>query len=222
MKPIRISTFTDLYDFVAQAENESFIFRGMRDAENHKLIPSIGRINLRVGEPLKKFEQRIFRLFKERALPYMTHHPRNAWEWLAMAQHYGLPTRLLDWSYNPLVACYFAVEKEFAGDSVLYAFDVRRTVSTESTSPFTIDTVAKFRPPHITSRIIAQSGVFTIHPDPERAFEDPRRVKVGLIASSFRRLLKRDLYKFGLNASTLFPGLEGVTRDIEWRHTDVH
>jgi hypothetical protein len=222
MKPTQITTFADLYDFVAQGDDDRLIFRGVTNAAKHKLMPSIGRKPLRKGETLQAFEQRIFRLFKERALPYLTYHPTSDWEWLAIAQHHGLPTRLLDWSYNPLVACYFAVEKPFDGDSALYAFAANRTVLPDSDSPFTINAVAKFRPPHITQRIIAQSGVFTVHPNPEREFWASGRVRLGLIARTSRRILKRDLYKFGLNASTLFPGLDGIARDIDWRHTDVH
>lgn len=222
IKRVHIESFSDLHAFVAQDEDESFIFRGVADAENHRLITSLGRYVDYKGRTPKSFEQRIFRLFKERALPHLRYQPKNDWEWLALAQHHGLPTRLLDWSYNPLVACYFAVEKEFNGDSAVYAFDARRTVMPESTSPFVVNEVAKFRPPHINERLIAQSGVFTVHPYPERPFEGPTNLKVGIIAAGSRKALKRDLYKFGINASTLFPGLDGLARDILWRHIHVH
>jgi hypothetical protein len=217
-----VSTFADLHEFAT--ENDNFIFRGVTDAKRHTLMPSVGRRVPR-GTTQAAFEKRIFRLFKERALPHLDFHPRNQWEWLALAQHHGLPTRLLDWSYNPLVACYFAVEKQFDGDSAIYAFDARNTVDTEKdleSSPFTVSEVVKYRPPHITQRITAQSGCFTCHPYPERQMTFSPRMKLGVIPNAARKEFKRDLYKFGVNASILFPGLDGLAKEIDWRHSDAH
>ncbi len=198
------------------------IYRGVRD-DTYKLIPKVGRLN-GFRRPLLGLneEQLILKLFKEQGVMQIATQPKNEWEWMAIGQHHGLPTRLLDWSRNPLVACYFAVQDEHDGDSVVYAYRSNKSISTEKMkSPFDIKEVGRYIPSHVTRRITAQAGLFTVHSNPTEPFES-KDIDMLLIPNNYRRELKKTLYRYGIHHATLFPDLDGLSKHIEWLRTDMH
>jgi hypothetical protein len=87
------------------------VYRGMREAD-WPLLTSLDQLG-GVNPPHTKaeLEEHILRNFMRYSRPYLSVPPVNEWELLVTAQHHGLPTRLLDWSYSPLVAAHFATSK---------------------------------------------------------------------------------------------------------------
>jgi hypothetical protein len=217
-------SFEDLHKWVESFGKKTIIYRGLRDL-TFELVPKVGRYkkfkNLSASA-LQEEEQTMLRLFKEQALPHLDFRPRDDWEWLAIAQHHGLPTRLLDWTRNPLVAAYFAVEREHEGRSVIHAYHSTTFIDTQKyADPFARSKLGKFIPTHVTKRITAQVGLFTIHPSPTRPFESPEISRL-VIRNRLRKPLKKTLYKYGIHRASLFPDLDGLAAHIEWLRTDVY
>jgi hypothetical protein len=86
-------------------EPEELWFRG-QERQEFQLQPGLYRPQIR---DLGYHEPSIIRVFENLGRSYVRKRPNNAWEWYFLAQHYRLPTRLLDWTESALAALYFAV-----------------------------------------------------------------------------------------------------------------
>jgi FRG domain len=216
-----IEKISDLLSLLDDWKGKPSIFRGVV-SKDYKLVPSIGRCPL-VGQSTRaQMERRLFKRFKERSLPHLGFVPRDDWEWLAVAQHYGLPTRLLDWSSNPLAAAYFAVETEASEDSAIFLWATKEVVDkAKHASPFATDKVLKLNPPAISERIVQQTGLFTVHPEPEKPLDLPE-IQKHVIPKQCRREIKRTLFKLGFSRAALFPGLDGIAADLAWEETGIY
>jgi FRG domain len=216
-KPIQ--SFYDFRSVVHRYRSSSWVFRGVSDAR-YEIMPSIGR------PPLSgKREQAIFRAFSRGAVAFVQ-VPSSGLEKLALAQHYGLPTRLLDWTENPLVAAYFACGGSLDADGAIYMLRLEKRVDETNVSldPFKIDSLARYYPLHVTSRITAQRGLFSIHPEPcvplELIDEGPIRLHRVLVPKSFKLKLKYDLSRFHVHSVSLFPDLSGLAQHLTWTYSN--
>ena len=221
MVDYEINSFDEFHRIVQDYDKKIVIYRGVKSSK-YKLIPKLGRHSPTPSSRSKESNEReILRLFKERAFPHMSFKPGNDWDWLALGQHHGLPTRLLDWTRNPLVACYFAVEKNTEDDSLIYTFKKRNYILIEKhPKPFEYKSSGKFIPKHISPRISAQSGLFTIHSNPYTSFKSDGIDRIR-IPNTIRRELKKTLDNYGINHATLFPGLDGISHYIEWLRMNI-
>lgn len=175
---------------MAALENDFLNYKGTvwyRGQENEQwgLVPGYFRSETSTSEST------LVKRFKQSAAMLINTAPKASFDWLFLMQHYGVPTRLLDWSENPLVALYFAVstssKKEC--DAALWALkpsELNKNAGIDSEEEFFIpsfddeelenysveilsqNTRSKLKPlatiaTRNNSRIQAQHGVFTIH-----------------------------------------------------------
>lgn len=118
-----VCTLGDLIDKVTPPEpdprtgrrRDTGVYRGASDA-SHPLLTSLDRLG-GVNPPHAKrdLEEHILRNFIRYSRPHLSTPPVNEWEVLVAAQHHGVPTRLLDWTYSPLVAAHFATTDAHVG-----------------------------------------------------------------------------------------------------------
>lgn len=229
----------EVCDFVVE---ESVIwYRGQRDAA-WKLQPSLERHRNWV-----EHEQNMMTRFRQLAISRLATPPADDWDWLCLAQHHRLPTRLLDWTENPLVGLYFATEPSPHGepetDAHVYGLDVSSLNSKSwGRDPGVLSLTARteqvrdylpgapdrgIRPPlavvapQTFDRIVAQGGVFTIkHPlDPEDLdMRAGESIQVWKIPADCKVIIRLQLAKLGITEATVYPDPDRIASLIRSKY----
>jgi FRG domain len=207
-------------------------FRGHADS-TWQLMSTLGRyLNTYIKEEYwTEQEQRNLRIFQRKAHLFLTHIPEQSdtFQWLALMQHHGAPTRLLDFTWSPYVAAFFALERT-AKQAAVWAVNPKRLVNvTESLNEFLENPLAGIlgigEPFVMNTRLIAQSGTFIVTKqvgspieDIASAYDDPEDtlVKFELPAQLVRPSGMRALFMMNITSATLFPDLDGLARSLAY------
>ncbi|WP_342645915.1 FRG domain-containing protein [Mucilaginibacter sp. CSA2-8R] len=219
-------------DNLKRGNYEDFLFRGQ--TVDYPLIPKLCR--LKAKGDLLETEQLLLQEFK-RTNPLLIegHRPMDDWDYLTLGQHFGLPTRLLDWSNNALTALWFATSDTVTPNNsrysviwILTAHQKDFDINIEQIQPFDVPETKIIRPRIIKLRINNQSGVFSV-PSSEEILEkrymndsdsfDQKLFKVKIPADKLNDI-RTDLNTLGVNAFTIFPELEGLCTYLQWRYFD--
>jgi hypothetical protein len=217
-------------------KSTTILYRG-HGAASFVLRPKAGRFNPPENSLSEEVNEKLMlELFRRRSVDHSQIADADDWELLAIAQHHGLATRLLDWTRSPLVALYFAVcfecETRSKGendegrplreDAEILAWRCRKIDLTKPLpkSPFEITQVERYIPRIVTPRLRVQQGVFTVHPNPREEFSPTTREFFRIpIPFENRKQIKNSLFRHGIHEEVLFPDLDGLARHIQWCQT---
>ncbi len=221
-------------------------FRGVSD-ESLELLPSAYRPNnmCQTKEDFQQHERDCLRSFMREARRYSSIPEDDVWNWTVMAQHHGVPTRLLDITRNPLVALWFSCLQYPEKDGAVYVIsgnlqisgideEVYRTrkhkdiVSGILSSDPEYDSVkAPFvvEPYFLEERMAAQRSAFLVWGSDQYPLEEnkvmadksrtPITVKKIVINASDKKNILDCLSILGIDERSIYPGLDGIGRYIK-------
>ena len=221
-------------------------WRGQSDF-TWKLNPSVFRSELNGYD-----EKSGIRRFMQKAQSRHVSVPSisNKQDWLFLMQHYGLPTRLLDWTESPLIACFFAIGHNYKDtDGALYALspyklNESQTEMSKLLMPYdapaveiidsifnvgkeNVQRIIAIRPGEVDMRLLTQLSVFTLHGHSQLLDEISNSqdflIKIK-IPMNTKKKLRKQLKQLGIRESNIFPDLDHLAKEIKstrFRKTDL-
>ncbi|MCH2274853.1 FRG domain-containing protein [Thalassospira sp.] len=231
-----IQSLNDLIEHISEYTEQNSESPWYRGHGNHEwsLLPGI----LRDQNTHLSDEEKILRTFRQSAAMLIEKLPSDNFGWMFLMQHYGVPTRLLDWSESPLVALYFAITEapNFDGafwilnplklntearinylpsfeDEALHSYASENMDANRRSPQLPLASIATRNNPRIQS----QQGVFTIHQHDKTAIENiGQNITIKfLIPKESKDKIKKQITMLGFNKFQMFPELSSISDMIK-------
>ena len=239
-KVITLNSWEEYLSIISDSPYQNWAFRGQRDA-SAPLFSALSRYFMAFQVDPRAWpeqEKRILRIFKRKAIHFLQHVPDrdDDFQWLALMQDHGAPTRLLDFTWSPYVAAFFALQST-THDGGIWACN---PVEIQKLKPVALEKPGSFRkyflsgdgafvwlgePYAMNRRLIAQSGTFLVPSVLDRSIEEilkaypnPQNTLIKFILPADKVRVKgmRELYRMNITQATLFPDLDGLARSMAY------
>lgn len=237
----KIRKLSEFMTLVESLPSEFSLSRGQTG--DYSLLPSALRKDSR---EIRKFTRQsaahFLNQFKINSHYYMESpwDVKNDYEWMVHAQHYGIPTRLLDFTHSHIISLLFAVEDAFSEqvprDAVVWFLNPKRLnfLHSQSTEMIILSTEREIRLDEyngpvivqgrkLNTRINAQNGVFLYFQDTELPLEQNRRggefLKKAVVSGEHKKDILSSLYAMGIGFTQIYPELPSVSKDILMRES---
>ncbi len=240
---IDVTQIEDLTSFITYVDTLPLDFSLSRgQVKDFPLLPSGLRTDNDENRIYSKAEIKQFlENFKIYSMQYINHtyNIHNDYEWMVFAQHFGIPTRLLDFSFSPLTALLFSIENAFdinqpEEPSVVWFLNPKElnekaihrseiiNISQDSTVNLeSLDYPVAVLSKMINERIYAQNGCFVSFSSDSNSLESLMDsslfLKKVIIPCECKKNIMSSLYKIGYRFTNIYPELESIAKDAKMK-----
>lgn len=230
-----IEKLSDYIKYVEELPKEFTVSRGQ--GGDFPLIPSALRVDENGNRKYTRKSTAYFlNEFKVNAHNYMKYpwDIKDECEWMVYAQHYGIPTRLLDFTYSHIVSLMFAVECAFnddQNDSVVWFLnptalnnrfanrsEIINVANGEKINYGNYDGPIAIKARKLNERINAQDGLFVHFEETDKALEncveDHNILRKVIIRGECKKQVLASLYSMVIGFTSIYPELDSVAKDI--------